>query len=336
MHGSPESPLLLDLRGVTQRYGSTTVLHDVDLRVAPGEAVALLGPNGAGKSTAVSVLLGLAKPVAGTVEVCGRTPQQAVAEGCVGVMLQDAGLPDNTKVGQLVSLFAAINPRPMDPRRALELADASELWDRPSGALSGGQAQRVRLALALVADPALLVLDEPTAAMDPQVRRTFWTALRGRIGGDRGLHFATHHLDEAQAVADRVIVLAGGRVVADGTPAEVAARAGGSLIRVRTEAVAAELADLPGVRTASDDPDGRCALICSDADRALRVLLETHPDAHDIEVRPADLEDAFLSMAADGWSTGGDGGATAATFGTPPAADPAHSPSGHPAASPRR
>jgi ABC-2 type transport system ATP-binding protein len=301
MNASPDPALLLDLRDVTQRYGSTTVLHGVDLRVAPGEAVALLGPNGAGKSTLVSVLLGLARPVTGTAQVCGRTPARAVADGCVGAMLQDAGLPDNTRVGQLVSLFAALYPRPMDPHRALELADAADLWDRPSGALSGGQAQRVRLALALVADPALLVLDEPTAAMDPQVRRTFWDALRGEIGGERGLLFATHHLDEAQAVADRVVVLAGGRVVADGTPAEVAARAGGTLLRVRTDAVPAELVDLPGVRGAVDEPDGRVALTCSDSDRALRVLLETHPDAREIEVRPAALEDAFLTMAAEGW-----------------------------------
>ncbi|MEV4419227.1 ABC transporter ATP-binding protein [Patulibacter sp. NPDC049589] len=306
MTDSPDPAMLLDLRGVTQRYGTTTVLHGIDLRVAPGEAVALLGPNGAGKSTAVSVLLGLARPASGTARVCGRTPADAVAAGCVGAMLQDAGLPDNTRVGQLVSLFAALYPAPMDPRRALELADAADLWDRSSNALSGGQAQRVRLALALVADPQLLVLDEPTAAMDPQVRRTFWDALRGQIGGDRGLLFATHHLDEAQAVADRVVVLAGGRIVADGTPAEVAARAGGTLLRVRTEAVAAELLALPGVRAAVDEPDGRAALTCDDSDRALRALLQAFPDAREIEVRPAGLEDAFLTMAAEGWAPAGD------------------------------
>jgi ABC-2 type transport system ATP-binding protein len=296
------SSLLLDLRGVTQRYGPTTVLHGIDLAVAPGETVALLGPNGAGKSTAVSVLLGLATPASGTARVCGMRPDRAVSAGCVGAMLQDAGLPDNSRVGQLVSLFAAIYPRPMAPRRALELADALDLWDRPCDALSGGQAQRVRLALALVADPQLLVLDEPTAAMDPQVRRTFWDALRGQLGGERGLLFATHHLDEAQAVADRVVVLAAGRIVAEGTPAEVAARAGGTLIRVRTEAVAAELAGLPGVLGAVDEPDGRSSLTCEDSDRALRALLDTVPDAREIEVRPAGLEDAFLSMADAGWS----------------------------------
>ena len=298
---TPAPPLLLDLRAVTQRYGQRTVLHGIDLHVGPGEAVALLGPNGAGKSTAVSVLLGLSRPASGDARVCGRAPERAVAEGWVGAMLQDAGLPDGTRVGQLVSLFAALYPRPMDPRRALDLADAADLWDRPSGALSGGQAQRVRLALALVADPDLLVLDEPTAAMDPQVRRAFWDALRGQIGPDRGLLFATHHLDEAQAVADRVVVLAGGRIVADGTPAEVAARAGGTLIRVRTDAVPAELAALPGVRSVADGADGRATLTCGDADRALRALLDHHRDAREIEVRPAGLEDAFLTMAAAGW-----------------------------------
>ncbi|WP_028721630.1 ABC transporter ATP-binding protein [Patulibacter americanus] len=298
-----DHPLLLDLQGVHQRYGDREVLHGVDLRVAPGETVALLGPNGAGKSTAVSVLLGLARPTAGTATVCGRAPEDAVAAGCVGAMLQDAGLPDNTKVGQLVSLFAALYPRPMRPERALQLADAADLADRSSGALSGGQAQRVRLALALVADPDLLVLDEPTAAMDPEVRRRFWTALRSQAGGRRGLLFATHHLDEAQAVADRVVVLAGGRTVAEGTPAEVAARAGGAVLRARVgDAVAAELRVLPGVRSAKDGDDGRVTLVCSDSDLALRALLAAHPDAHDLEVRPADLEDAFLTMAAEGWT----------------------------------
>ncbi|WP_210492033.1 ABC transporter ATP-binding protein [Patulibacter sp. SYSU D01012] len=301
MREHPGTGLLLDLRGVEQSYGARPVLHGVDLRVAPGEAVALLGPNGAGKSTLVSVLLGLARPTAGTATVCGRPAERAVADGCVGAMLQDAGLPDGTRVLQLVSLFAALYPRPMDPRRALALADAADLADRPSGALSGGQAQRVRLALALVADPALLVLDEPTAAMDPSVRRDFWRALRGEIGGDRGLLFATHHLDEAQAVANRVVVLAGGRVVADGTPAEVAARAGGTLVRVRTDAVAAELRGLPGVASAAEGPDGRVALTCTDADAAVRALLAARPDARELEVRPAGLEDAFLSMADGGW-----------------------------------
>jgi len=172
---------------------------------------------------------------------------------------------------------------------------------RPSGALSGGQAQRVRLALALVADPELLVLDEPTAAMDPQIRRGFWAALRGQLGGDRGLLLATHHLDEAQAVADRVVVLAGGRVVADGTPAEVSALAGDAVVRVRTDAVVAELVGLPGVVRAVEEPDGRVAITASDADCVLRALVRTVPDAREFEVRPAGLEEAFLSMADAGW-----------------------------------
>jgi ABC-2 type transport system ATP-binding protein len=161
----------------------------------------------------------------------------------------------------------------------------------------------VRLALALVADPELLVLDEPTAAMDPEVRRRFWSALRSQTTGGRGLLFATHHLDEAQAVADRVVVLAGGRAVVEGTPAEVAARAGGAVLRARLDdVVAAELRGLPGVRSAEDGEDGRAVLVCADSDRALRALLAAHPDARDIEVRPADLEDAFLTMAAEGWT----------------------------------
>lgn len=296
---------VLALRGLTHHYGEVAALSGVDLEIQPGEAVALLGPNGAGKSTTVSILLGLLTPDAGTAQVCGRAPRDAVSAGLVGAMLQDAGLPVNAKVGELVAMFAALYPSPLRPEDALAMAGASDLADRASDALSGGQAQRVRLALALVGDPTLLVLDEPTSAMDPEARRAFWQALRGQTAHGRGVLFATHHLDEAQAIADRVVVLAGGRVVASGTPAEVARLGGGNLIRARVpSAVAAELLALPGVDQATEEPDGRVTLRCSDSDSALRALLAAHADASRIEVRETALEDAFLALAEGGWGNG--------------------------------
>lgn len=294
---------ILDLRRLTHHYGEVAALSGVDLEIRPGEAVALLGPNGAGKSTTVSILLGLLTPDAGTATVCGRTPREAVAAGLVGAMLQDAGLPAGAKVGELVAMFAALYPSPIRADDALAMASAADLAGRASDALSGGQAQRVRLALALVGDPTLLVLDEPTSAMDPEARRGFWRALRGQAAHGRGVLFATHHLDEAQAIADRVVVLAGGRVVASGTPAEVARLGGANLIRARVpSAVAAELVTLPGVDHAAEEPDGRVTLRCSDSDLALRALLAAHADATRIEVRETALEDAFLALAEGGWT----------------------------------
>jgi ABC-2 type transport system ATP-binding protein len=302
------SESVLDLRGLHHRYDSVAALSGVDLEVRPGEAVALLGPNGAGKSTTVSILLGLIDPDQGTARVCGRAPREAVASGLVGAMLQDAGLPVNATVGELVSMFAALYPKPIKPEAALAMAGASDLIGRKSDALSGGQAQRVRLALALVGDPTLLVLDEPTSAMDPEARRAFWTALRDQTAGGRGVLFATHHLDEAQAIADRVVVLAGGRVVASGTPAEVARLGGQNLIRAHVpNGVAAELTSLPGVATVAQDPDGRVTLRCHDSDLALRALLAAHTDASRIEVRESALEDAFLALAEGGWNGSGSG-----------------------------
>ena len=300
---------VLALTGLTHHYGEVAALTGVDLDVQPGEAVALLGPNGAGKSTTVSILLGLLEPDEGTARVCGRGAREAVSAGLVGAMLQDAGLPVNAKVGELVAMFAGLYPKPISAQAALEMAGAGDLAGRATDALSGGQAQRVRLALALVGDPTLLVLDEPTSAMDPEARRAFWQALRAQTSGGRGVLFATHHLDEAQAIADRVVVLAGGRVVASGTPAEVARLGGANIIRAYVpDAVAAELLSLPGVDAASDEADGRVALRASDSDLALRALLAKYVDASRIEVRETALEDAFHVLAEGGWNAASPGG----------------------------
>src|ERR687893_2614513 len=228
-------PDALDTTGLTVRHGDVLAVDDLDLRIGRGETVALLGPNGAGKSTTVSAVLGLLRPSAGTVRVLGRTPSDAVRAGCVGAMLQHGGLPGEARVGEVVELVRRSYGRaggamawPLDD--LVVTAGIEELLGRPVDALSGGQRQRVLLALALAGEPPLLLLDEPTSAMDVEGRRAFWTTMRDLADRGTTVVFATHHLEEADAVADRVVVVAGGQVVADGTAAQVKAGISGRTV----------------------------------------------------------------------------------------------------------
>jgi ABC-2 type transport system ATP-binding protein len=212
---------------VTRRYGSLTALDRLRLEIQPGETVALLGPNGAGKTTTVELLLGLAMPNQGVVRLFGGPPGDAIVRGRVGAMLQDAGLPQGLRVGELVNLVRGLYPDPLPLPEALRLCDLEQVANRRVERLSGGQRQRVRLALAVAGNPELLVLDEPTAALDVEARRTFWQRLRAGVAAGRTVLFATHRLEEAEAVADRVVVLARGRLLADGPPDQVKAGAAG-------------------------------------------------------------------------------------------------------------
>ncbi len=301
--------LAVDLIALRKTYGATVAVDRVDLAVAPGEIVALLGPNGAGKSTTVDLLLGLDRPDTGSARIFGLPPATACAKGRVGAMLQSGGLPGETTVGELVHLMRALYPRALPADEVLARARIADLASRRTNELSGGETQRVRFALALVPDPDLLVLDEPTAAMDVETRKTFWESMRRWADGGRTALFATHYLEEADAVADRVVVLCRGRVVADGTTAEVKALAGGRTIRctlpetaVTDPDTATALGSLPGVRGVSVEDRSvhgqAVSLACTDSDVALRALLAGWPGTRDIEVRGAALDDAFLALTA--------------------------------------
>ncbi len=219
----------------------------LDLAIEPGETVALLGRNGAGKSTAIALLLGLTAPDAGTVRLFGAAPEHAVRAGRVGAMLQEGRAVPRVTVGELVGFVAGCYPAPMPVARALELAGIAALAGRRVDRLSGGQVQRVRVAAALAGDPGLLVLDEPTAALDVEARHAFWRSMRAYAGRGRTVLFSTHHLPEAEAHADRVLVLDRGQIVADGTPAQLRRAAGGGRVRIDvTAATADRLAGLPG------------------------------------------------------------------------------------------
>ncbi len=293
----------IEASGLTKSFktadGVVRAVQAVDLSIPAGQTVALLGPNGAGKSTTIDMLLGLLDPDAGRVAVLGRPPDQAVADGRIGAMLQTGELIRDLTVGELIAMVAALYPRPLPVAQVLAEVGLTEIAGRRTQKLSGGQTQRVRFAVALVADPELLVLDEPTAAMDVEGRHAFWATMRTFAARGRTIIFATHYLEEADDNADRIVLMAHGRIVADGTPAEIKARVGRRTIRATLPAADPELLRrLPGVAGVEHRGDA-VTLSCTDSDAAIRALLAGHPGARDIEIAGAGLEEAFLALTGD-------------------------------------
>jgi ABC-2 type transport system ATP-binding protein len=285
---------------VTRRYGDTVALDGVDLKIALGETVALLGPNGAGKSTAIALMLGLLDPGAGRIRVLDEEPHAAVRTGAIGAMLQESGLPIFARVSELIELVRRLSPRPMPTADVLARAGLTKLADRPAESLSGGEVQRVRFAMAIAGDPDLLFLDEPTVAMDVETRRAFWADMRTFAAEGRTILFATHYLEEADQVADRIVVLDRGRIVADGTAASIKRASSRRRVRFRTAAPdRAFLAALPGAASV-DIAGDRVDIVTADSDATARALLRRDVDVHDLEITGPDLEAAFLAL------TGGD------------------------------
>ena len=279
--------------------GLVHAVRELDVSVAPGETVALLGPNGAGKSTTIDMLLGLLAPDRGSVTVFGRPPARAVADGAVAAMLQTGSLIRDVSVRELVAMVASLYPAPLDVDEVLDLTGTTRLAHQRTQKLSGGETQRVRFAIALVADAELLVLDEPTVALDVEARRDFWTTMREFASRGKTILFATHYLEEADAYADRAVLMARGRVVADGPTTEIKAMVGTRTIRATLPDAALDaLGRLPGV-TSAERRGEAIVLACTDSDAAIRALLVAHPDARDIEIGGAGLEQAFLQLTGD-------------------------------------
>lgn len=297
----------MELDGIHRSYGSVPAVRGVSLGIERGECVAVLGPNGAGKSTLLDIVLGLQPPDRGTARVCGLEPAVAAAAGHIGAMLQQGAPIGFLRVRELVAMVAALYPRPRPVDEVLELLELGALARRPTDRLSGGQAQRVRAACILATGADLLVLDEPTVGLDVESRRGFWSAVRVALHDGATVVFATHYLDEADANADRVVLLAEGRVVADGPATEIRARAATRTIRLTLpRADVASLAVLDGVVAAERHGD-TVTIAATDADRVVRRLLAEHPDARDLEVRVGGLEEAFLALTGDGEAHNGDG-----------------------------
>ncbi|OYO20755.1 ABC transporter ATP-binding protein [Enemella dayhoffiae] len=283
--------------GLTKRFGQLTAVDHLDLTVRTGEVVALLGPNGAGKSTTTEMILGLNRPDEGAVKVLGTDPITAMRAGGVGAMLQGGPLLDGVSVRGLLRLMAGLHRHPLPLAEVIERADLTEVLHTPTTKLSGGQAQRVRFALAILADPRLLLLDEPTVAMDVSTRREFWSQMRGIADQGRTIVFATHYLDEADEFAQRVIVMTRGRVVADGTGAQIKRRVAGRVVSFRSEDSSDQVAleSLAGVTGATRVGD-RIQLRTTDSDATLYALLELPERVNEIEVSAVSLEDAFIEL----------------------------------------
>jgi ABC-2 type transport system ATP-binding protein len=290
-----------ELRQASKQYGgpgskgTVTALDQLDFAVRPGEVVALLGPNGAGKTTTVQLLLGLARPTSGQALLFGRDPKDAAARMRVGAMLQVSKVPETLKVREHIHLISSYYPRPLPPGEVIEIAGLAGLEERPYGKLSGGQKQRVLFALAVCGDPDLLFLDEPTTGLDVEARRGLWSAIRELVRRGRTVLLTTHHLEEADSLASRIVVLDRGRVAAEGTPAEIKARVGGRRIRCATRIPIEDLLRLPGVVTARRE--GALAdLSVTRAEAAVAELLRRDPDLSGLEVLGAGLEEAFLAL----------------------------------------
>ncbi|MEA3082303.1 MAG: type transport system ATP-binding protein [Sphingomonadales bacterium] len=283
------------LTGVIKRYGATTALDGLDLSLHAGEIVALLGPNGAGKSTAVRLMLGLAAPTSGLVRIFGGDPRDATARTRVGAMLQVARMVETLRVREHLDLFRSYYPRPLAVAEIVGFAQLEGIENRLFGQLSGGQKQRVLFALALCGDPDLIFLDEPTVGMDIEARRGLWQQIRQLKARGKTVLLTTHYLEEADALADRVVVINKGRVVSAGTPAEIKRMSGGRRIRCQTTLSIAELEAMDGVASV-EIADGFVTVTAHTAENVVRDMLLRDAALRGLEIASPALEDAFLAL----------------------------------------
>jgi ABC-2 type transport system ATP-binding protein len=294
--GSP--PLAVDLAGVHKSFGSVQAVRGVDLSIESGEIVAILGPNGAGKTSTIDMILGLSQPTAGSVSVFDMQPRQAINRGLISAVMQTGGLLKDMTVAETIEYTASLFAQTEEPLEVLKRAGISGIADRRVGKCSGGEQQRLRFAMALLPDPELLVLDEPTTGMDVEGRRSFWSSIRQDAAKGRTVLFATHYLEEADDYADRIVLLRHGQIVADGTAAQIKALSAGRTVRATLAgADEAALRQIPGAD--SVELRGDTVLIhASDSDAVARYLLTSTP-AQDLEIEARGIEDAFIALTGD-------------------------------------
>ncbi|CCH55118.1 antibiotic transport system ATP-binding protein [Fibrisoma limi BUZ 3] len=280
---------------VSKRYGNTKAVDGLDLTIPQGGVVALLGPNGAGKSTTIGLLLGLMKPDSGRVELLGNDPRQPKSRQVVGAMLQDIGAPDTLRVHELIDLWSSYYELPLPLDFVLDVAGLAEIRQQKFGKLSGGQRRRVAFGIAICGNPDILVLDEPTAGLDLTSRSLLWQQVRHFARTDRTVILSTHHLEEADALADRIVLLNRGRLIADGTPEQIKAQVGGKRIRCRTRLDVALLQSMPLVADAYNE-GSLTYLLTHEVEMVLRTLLALDPTLSDLDVTGVGLEEAFLRL----------------------------------------
>jgi ABC-2 type transport system ATP-binding protein len=283
------------LDNVTKKYGAITALDGLSLGLRPGEIVALLGPNGAGKSSAVRLLLGLSVPTSGTARIFGGDPRVAETRVRIGAMLQVASVPKTLKVKEHIDLFRSYYPKPLSAADIVRIAQLEGIENRLFQELSGGQRQRLLFGLAICGDPEIVFLDEPTVGLDIEARRGLWEQIRSLAARGKTVLMTTHYLEEADALAHRIIVIDKGKVVSEGTPAEIKSRTASRKIRCRTSLSAARIWDLPGVIQVEQSAGLTC-ITAGHAEGVLRKMLEFDAGLSELEVLSPGLEDAFLAL----------------------------------------
>jgi len=297
-----ERAVLAELHGASKRFGTgaaaVDAVRDVDLTVRSGELLAVLGPNGAGKTTAISMLTGLTRPTAGTSTLFGRDPRDLEARRRIGVMLQASGVPETLRVRELLAEFRAYYPAPLSMAQIVEAAGLDGLEHRLFGDLSGGQQRRVLFGIALAGDPELLFFDEPTTGLDVEIRRSLWSTLRGLRASGRGVVLTTHYLEEADALADRIVVIDHGRIIAEGTPTAIKSLVPGRRIRAESSVAVTDAERFPGVQRATRDGTW-IELLVGAAEPALRALLVADPTLVNLTVVEPSLEEAFVALTTD-------------------------------------
>ena len=294
--GGPGTTPAVSFEQVSKHYGDVHAVRELTLQLPPGRAIAFLGPNGAGKSTSMEMLLGLRHPSSGTVRVFGKTPRQAMTSGMVGAMLQSGGLPQDLTVRAVLTLMTKLHPRPLAVDEVLHRANIADLAERKAGKLSGGQTQRVRFAIAIAGDSNLIVLDEPTTGMDVENRQIFWSSMKAEAERGKTILFATHYLEEADQIADQVVVINKGRLLADGTVADLKAMAGFQRISFRLPGISRDqLVNLPHV-VSLDVLHDHVQIQTSDSDKTFYALLDQGLRPMAIEISALGLEQAFVAI----------------------------------------
>lgn len=283
------------LHSVTKRYGTNTALNNFSFEIHPGEIVALLGPNGAGKTTAVRLLLGLISPTSGSVRVLGRDPRHSAARTRIGAMLQVAKVPENLRVREHIDLFRSYYPHPLPVEKIIRSTGLQGIENTFFGKLSGGQKQRVLFGLALCGDPDLVFLDEPTVGMDIEARRNLWEQIRTLSACGKSVLLTTHYLEEADALANRILVLNKGVLVSQGTPTQIKNQVSGRRIRCVTNLTADFVRNLPTVTEVIEDR-AKLVIMASHPESVVRELLLRDQSLHELEISAAALEDAFLAL----------------------------------------
>ena len=288
---------IISVQRARRTFGDVVALDDVDLEVREGEIVGLLGPNGAGKSTLLSLINGQRRPDSGTVQIFGADPRTPAARRWLGTTPQQTGLPATLKVREVVDFVAGHYPNPMSRAEVLERFQLTELAGRQTGGLSGGQQRRLAVALSLVGRPRLVLLDEPTTGLDVEARRALWQALRDYHADGATIVLTSHYLEEVEALAERVVVIGQGRVLADGALGTVLSQVSVRQVSLHTAAPREQLAALPGVTEVTGDGDAR-RLLTTDSDALVRSLVHDQIPYRGLEVRGVSLEEAFLALTA--------------------------------------